>query len=283
MLKLVVAPPGASALLGLDDRHIVITDSAGAPIAYGSRGDDYSIIVPEVASFRFRPGSQDVTVHAEPVASPERVLDAYYGAALPMAVQVVLGRQPLHASAVIMPEIGALAFAGVTQSGKTTLAYGLSRRGYPMWADDILAVEAFGIHGVSTLRLPYQLNLRAPSAAYFEGMTETAVARAGADFGEWANAPLAAFCVLERRDRSRPPCPSVVRLSPTEALMALLAHAFWFEPQTSAERRRMMQDYLEIVARVPGFRVQLGSGLDALPGLLDDIEDSVAASLRAAA
>ena len=284
MLRLVVASPGAFSPRGLHDRRVVITDSADSPLAYGSRiGDGYSIIVPEVASFHFRPGSQDVAVQAEPLVAPERVLDAYYGAALPMAVQVVLERQPLHASAVVVPGIGAVAFAGVTHSGKTTLAYGLSRRGFPMWADDILAIDAFGVEGVSTIRLPYRLNLRAPSAAYFEGRPETGVARGEQDPGEWATAPLVAFCVLERRDRRPRAGSSVVRLPPTEGLMALLAQAFWFEPQTSAERRQMMRDYLEVVARVPGFRVSVGPSLDALPALLDEVEAKVAACLRPAA
>jgi hypothetical protein len=253
-----------------------MTNPDDTPYAFGSRiDDDHWVVVPKCASFYFRPDSDHVTAQPEPLVPPEHILEAYYGIALPMAVQVALGRQALHASAVVMPEGGVLAFSGITQAGKSTLAYGLSRRGYPMWADDVVAVEASATQGAWSLRLPFQLKLRAPSAAYFQVLPETDGPQPGSEHSEWARAPLAALCVLERSDSGRPSRSAVARLSPTDALMAVLSHAYWFQPQTRTYKRRMMRDYLDVVARVPVLRTRVDSTLNALPALLDEIEEKV--------
>src|SRR5688572_21051636 len=148
------------------DRHVVIADPAGTAVAYGwRRGMDHWISVPEKADFRFRPGSNVVTAHPVRGAAPEVVTDAYRGSVLPVAAQVMLGAQALHASAVMTPDGQIVAFGGRTGAGKTTIAVGLSRRGHRLWADDTVAFDV-SAHGISALRLPFQLNLREPSAAF---------------------------------------------------------------------------------------------------------------------
>lgn len=286
MLKLVA---GSSPAFPTDphDPRIIMADWRGNPVASASRidegdwifahvDDDHWVFVSGCASFHFRQGSEYVTARAEPFAPRQQILDAYYGAALPMAVQVALGSQALHASAVVVPQAGVLAFCGDSHSGKTTLAYGLSRRGYSIWADDVVAVDASRAEGVWSLRLPFLLNLRAPSATHFGALPETAAARAGEECGEWTSVRLAALYVLERRESDRPSSSRASRLSTAEALTAVLAHAYKFFPQTPADRRRMMQDYLEVAARVPVFRLYVPPGFDALAAFFDEIEETVA-------
>jgi hypothetical protein len=279
VLKLVLGLPEALPPSSAD-RRVIVSDPDGTAVAFGSRVDDeHWVSVPEGASFHFRPGSGQVSVsaHPGPLAEPEHILDAYYDAALPMAVQVVLGGQAVHASAVVAPETRVAAFCGLSHTGKTTIAYGLSRRGYPIWADDVVAFDTSSGEGVWSLRLPFRLNLRAQSAAHFEGLPEACASRADGGFPEWARVPLAVLFVLQPLDRARPALRhGARRLSPKEALLALLANAFCFQPQTPHEKRKMMQDYLEVVACVPIFRLEVRPGLDALVALLDEIEETVA-------
>ena len=234
--------------------------------------------MPNSASFRLGPMCSVVDVHPDPDSDDERVLDAYHRAALPMVVQAAREQQALHASAVVTPSRAVVAFCGSTHAGKTTLAYGLGRRGCSIWADDVLAFAAANATGVLALRLPFRLNLREQAAAHFGAVAEEA-SYLDSEWEEGTRAPLAVVFDLERVERGQPQSgPAARRLSPTEALLALLAHAFRFQPQTPDELRRMLADYLELVARVPAFRLRVPPGLDGLDGLLDEVERTVAAA-----
>ena len=261
------------------ESRAIISDPEGTPVAFGSRrGSEHWVSVPERAAFRFQAGSERVLAHPHPLAEDDAVLDAYHAAALPMAVQVALGGQALHASAVVAPALGALAFCGVSHAGKTTLAFALSRRGYPIWADDVLAFEARGADDVRAVRLPFRLNLRAQTAAHFNAAREEASSD-DREFEEWSRVPLAAVFALERVDVSEPwSRPTVRRLAPSEAVMAVLSHAFCFQPQTPQEKRSTMEDYLELVARVPVYALTTGPELGMLDALLDEVETTIAAS-----
>ena len=58
------------------------------------------------------------------------MLLAYHNVALPLVAQVALQQQVLHASAIVTPSSAVVAFYGSSHAGKTTLAYGLFRRGF---------------------------------------------------------------------------------------------------------------------------------------------------------
>jgi hypothetical protein len=96
--------------------------------------------VPRIGSFAFGPCAGDaVHVFAEPSARPESVLDTFRRMVLPLALQAQ-GEEVLHASAVRMLQ-GVVALCAVSETGKSTLAYALSRRGFPLWADDACGVS----------------------------------------------------------------------------------------------------------------------------------------------
>jgi hypothetical protein len=244
---------------------VILADLSGAPVAYGWRTDvDCWIAVPEAASFRLRPPSRTVVAFAEPHADPDDVVDAYLTTALPLALQVVLRKQALHASAVRAAD-GVVAFCGHSHSGKTTLAYAFSRRGYALWGDDVLAVDATTDVAMA-LRVPFALNLRPATTAYFGVEALPAPAPAPT----WASATLAAIMVL---DPGRNAPRSVERLTGRSTFTALLAHRYVFRPQTSAEKAQSVRDYLKIAAEVPVFRVRHRARFDDLPELLEQIEE----------
>src|SRR5437868_7089772 len=89
--------------------------------------------------------------------SAENVETDYRRAVLPMALQAH-GQEVIHASAVIT-EDGVVAFCGRSQTGKSTVAYGLHRRGYRVWADDTLVFDA-SAEFVQVIPYPHRLRIR---------------------------------------------------------------------------------------------------------------------------
>jgi hypothetical protein len=231
--------------------RVVLRDGAGEPCAYGGKvSGRYWVYVPKVGSFEFSAGDSEVRGSVYPDTSRELVLDGYYGTALPLFAQGVLGYEVLHASAVVV-DGGAVAFCAETGIGKSTIGSALSSRGFPRWADDAVAVVG-GRSPVSVF-LPFMI----------EGQTISAV-------DGWSEVPLAAVCLLERASR-----PAILRPSPSDAVAALFSHAYRFAPQPAERRRQMAQTYLDVVAEVPILLVRFPPNRDQLPTLLARIESAV--------
>src|SRR5437763_1467997 len=122
-------------------------------------GHERWMYLPGVGSYRIRPGEREIFAipHSSEVA--DLVAAGYWRSVLPMAVQLG-GREVLHASAV-QTATGVVGFCAVSMTGKSTLAYELSRRGYGLWGDDALAFKTTST-SVDALPLPFQLQLREP-------------------------------------------------------------------------------------------------------------------------
>jgi hypothetical protein len=199
-----------------------------------------------------------------------RVRAIYRRVVLPFLLQA-LGYEMLHASAV-RTERGVVAFCGDSGAGKSTLAVGLSRRGYPVWADDALLLDASA--GIRALPLPFDVRLRRDSAELFRlGWRADTTSR------DWPGieqdpVDLVAVCVL-----SRVAIPGGIEVTACRrgatALTALLAHACAFNLADLDRKRRMVAQYLAVAAQVPVFEVCVEAGLDRLPGLLDQLEARV--------
>ena len=77
----------------------------------------------------------------------------------------VQGHEVMHASAVRMSH-GLVVLCGSSHMGKSTLAYGFSRRGHPQWADDLVVFEPAG-NAATAIALPFRPSLRSASASTF--------------------------------------------------------------------------------------------------------------------
>jgi hypothetical protein len=136
-----------------------------------------------------------------------------------------------------------------------------------VWADDAVAFEVAGAD-VTAMPLAFTLRLR-PATTEFYGVG------ADAELVEAAEPEhLRAVCVLERVENTEA-WPRVERLAGAEAFPAALAHAYCFSLADEARKARMTSSYLELVERVPVFRVRLPTGLERLQPLLDEIEETV--------
>lgn len=250
-------------------------DLANAVCAYAYAGDGWwAMELPRLATFLVEDSARDtIRVFAEPGASREAIDDLYRRSVVPLFMQA-LGLEALHASAV-KGSRGVVAFCGDRGTGKSTIAYGFARRGFEQQADDTLVLRVDEA-GVSTVPVPFTPRLRPPARAFF-GRASTADARPA--LCEPGAEPLDAIFIL-RRDETRAE-PLVTRLTPSAALEALLHHAHCFEPDSPVQRRRLLQNYLDISTQIPIFTVLFAPGLDKLDRLLDTLQH--AADLRGVA
>jgi hypothetical protein len=240
----------------------------GTVIAFGGsreREREHWMRLLNVGLFVFGEEADVVTVFPEADTSRELVEDGFRRAVLPMALQV-LGRDVLHASAVL-GRCGVIAFCAVSETGKSTVAYALGRRGYRLWADDALAFR-LDEGAVTAVPLAFSLRLRRATSEFYgvdgeAGVVEPAAAER-----------LTAVCVLERSAAAGDGSP-VERLRSADAFSAVLPHAYCFSLADDARKARMTSSYLELVDRVPVFRVRVRSGLEHLQPLLDRIEEAV--------
>ena len=226
--------------------------------------------MPGCAHFRFSTKGDEVEAFPDPGVRAERITEIYHRAALPLALQTA-GYEVLHASAVSHAG-GVHVFCGASHVGKSTIAYGLSRRSFEVWADDAVAFKADAA-AITSFPLPFALRLRHDVADFFEeartekspnGKTE-ALRHRGA-----GPRTIASVSLLERGSDS-----TISRLSSAGSLPAILYHSYYFSLDDSAVRHRMTDQFLELVARVPLFRVTLRPGLRELGDFLDDLERRV--------
>jgi len=252
-------------------------DHDGEAFAYGHTANGtHWMHLPGLASFCFEEGTDRVTAIRQLPIREAHILDAYRRIVLPMALQA-RGQEVLHASAVLTSR-GVVALCAASGTGKSTTAFGLSQRGWPLWADDAVAFETLD-PGVTALPLPFGLRLLSDAAAFFEqDLTATGAdpSRNGTDRIERELVPLAALLLLVRaHDNSDEAAVRNRRLSPAEAFTSVLAHAYCFGPWDVKRKRNMMHHYLELVARVPVFEVRFQPGLNTLPAVLDRISQLI--------
>lgn len=238
----------------------------GRVAAYGGSLDESRWMrIPGLATFVF--AGESVTAYADATAGDDAVYDAYRRNVLPMALQV-LGYEVLHASAVRGPH-GVVALCAISETGKSTIAYGLSTRGHELWADDAVA---FGLsaQGAQALPLPFSLRLRDTSAAYYGVEPDSFL------LGEPEPAALATLCVLERvEDAGNASGANVERLSAAEAFSSLLTHAYCFSLEDVERKEQMLRAYMALAGAVPVFRARLEAGLEKVPEMLDTIEREI--------
>lgn len=268
LLRLVVAEPGevfsSPGEVGADRE--VWRDDDGVVFAYGNHADGaYSLAVPGVGVFRFGNDERDIRVVPEPSASRTAIDEAYRRLVLPNALQA-LGKEVLHGSAVLAPR-GVAAFCARSRTGKSTLAYALSRRGYAVWGDDAVAFEVVG-RSVHALPLPFRIQLRPASAAFFGRDTPVELPQRLANDEQ---APLSAVFLLERGATNQPEC-ELRRLPPRRAFMELLRNAYWFTLADHDRKRRMVREYLNLSDLVPIFSLRFAPGFERLDAVVAAVE-----------
>lgn len=238
-------------------------------------GREHWLHVLGIASFKLELEADAVIAISHRGAKPEAVADEFQRTVWPTMLQL-RGREVLHASAVHTPQ-GVVAFCALSETGKSTLAYALNRRNYPLFADDAVVLELTP-DSVRAHALPFQVRLRSASALHFGYSQAQLVAGRMRRRGrhEGGPLPLAAVCLLEQLPSLPDGQVAVTQtLAPTEALVSVLKHALYFSLGDRQRKRRMMQQYSSLASRIPTFRVRFCRGLELLPGILDVLERDI--------
>lgn len=249
----------------------VCHDARGGVLAYCSVANGtLRIDMPDVASFYFESDADDVRAVRHRSLSPGFILDTYEHCVLPLLLPA-LGTEVLHASGVAGMD-GVVALCGESSTGKSTIAVGLARRGYVLFADDAVAVDTAEPRPMA-IPLPFAVRLRPDSARFFGGASEGGGTATAARVST-EPAPLAMLCLLRRAQDVAAPV-AVERLDAASACEAALAHAYCFSVNDAARKRRTVQNYLTIGTRVPVYEIRFRPGLQRLSMVLDAIEELV--------
>lgn len=232
-------------------------------------GQDYCIWQPGVGGIRFPENRPQFTAFPFPGIDPDSFKYLIARSWLP-AVYQVWGRQVLHASAVASTQSGdVIAFAGATQAGKSTMAYGLAQRaGWQLVCDDTLSFSS-DESGINLHPLPNESRLRPLSAAHY-GRTEIA------EPVVWPARPLhlrAAFFLVGDSNNTLPV--TITRLKAAESYPLLLGQAFALTLKLPKHNQQLMRDYLDLTASVPVFRLAYRKSFDVMDEIFDVLEESV--------
>ena len=229
-----------------------------------------------VGTYRLDSRSGEVLVNGQHSVSTTRLTDEYYRTVLPMLWQAE-GLEALHASGIVA-DAGVIALCADSGAGKSTIACGLHRRGYALWADDAVAFDKEA--RFVTYPLPFQLYLRPEASSYFEseGSSPARSSRGQDDCAATRPRRLAAMFILEKLGADEPASHlrnSVVRirrLSAAAAFTALLNHSYCFSLHDLDRKHQMLENYLDLASQEPVYSLCFRSGLRHLPDLLDVIE-----------
>jgi hypothetical protein len=272
MLSLVIAPADGTLPHQPDPSQLDVNiwrSTEGQLCAFAqSSGEQYWLYWPGVAVFAFTANSEIVTAVPYLPIRRDLIQTTFHHSVLPLILQA-LGREGVHASAVRTPR-GVVGFCGKTYTGKSTLAYAMSKRGFSLWSDDALVWEQDG-KDFRAVRLPFRPKLR-PSALRFFGRASLAeMPDLGVESGD-QTAPLAAICVLTRKAAASDEAAiAIERMSGGNALATLLDHAHCFNPYNAERKRRMLARYLSLLASVPVFEVRFEPSLPRIFELVDTI------------
>ncbi len=285
-----LAPPGgvmplplerfAGELPSFDDgppRVALWRDARGRLVARTTTAGGYHWMEIEgVGTYRFpadapRDLRPAVAVSPAAGASSRTLEDFYLRTVLPVALQAY-GLEALHGSAVEVPGVGVVALCGRPESGKSTLAFALARRGHAHVADDAVVIDP-GPELV--LPLPTAARLREQSAEHFGAPGKRRVRVKLEGWSEAMARPLRLGAVLFLA-RGRPRV-ALRRLGAREAFDAMLAEAYAFTMSDLGRKRAMLRAYLRLASALPVFELSFPDGLEHL----DDACDAIASLARA--
>lgn len=201
-----------------------------------------------------------------PVSNADNV-SAFFRRRLQPLILQLYGYQSLHASAVLS-SAGAVAFAGLSGMGKSTLACALRDLEFTQIADDAVVVDARS-RPVEVRLLPFAPQLRGDADGLDALRDEHAPLV--------ATAPLALIVVLNQdaaADRA-----TFQRLEGPAACVALMAHAHVFDPSDGMDR--FVAEYAALANDVPVFRLTYRPDFSALPRLAQAVRDHIVATAAA--
>lgn len=230
---------------------------------------------PEEADFEIPSHAQSVSAWP---ATPDSI--ASVPRLMANAIEPMLGNHNgeifLHGSAVCLDE-SAIAFLGVSRSGKTTMAASFAKAGYSLISEDTIKLEREG----GCFRLcprPSAIRVFGDTAAYLsgddlsEGQAELKVELA--DDAGWAfaqsPAPLAQIYIL---DDAGAQVPQITPLDAQTSLASLMPHAFLLDIEDKPRLKAHFERLADLVQDVECFALDFPRRYSQLSAVRQSILD----------
>jgi len=239
----------------------------GEAIAYAFRREgQYWMHWPSFATYAIARDDAIGIAYPGTQSSSTAVRDLFYRSVLPLALQD-RGFEALHASSVLTPA-GIVAFAGPSTAGKSTLAFGLSQRGYHQWSDDALVIRV--VEGrPEAVPLPFSARLRpnAPTLARSDGEIAP---------DERVPTGIAAIFFLNPVNEIGSGHGTTVRpVGGGEAMQRLLMNAYELDPSHAERRADMLATYLDVASTVPIFELSFRHDRNTFQQFIEHVTQSI--------
>ncbi|HXW08438.1 MAG TPA: hypothetical protein VD833_24625 [Vicinamibacterales bacterium] len=231
-------------------------------------GDAYVLRFPGLAVFEIAADGTFIDCRPRHGLPPSTLRHLLLDQVLPLVLSRA-GRTALHASGVHVPGIGAVAFAGGSGRGKSTIAAALSRRRWPLIADDCVVVRHEPSRG--PIVVPAYPGLRLWRETTRRLGLNTSGSRAVAHYTRkvrvrvhpWRSRPsaLAAVFVLGPR-YARGPAARVERLPPRDGCLALARVMFVLDIADRGQLQAEFAALTSIAAQVPIYQLRVRSAGD---------------------
>jgi hypothetical protein len=239
--------------------------------------DGYAVRFVDRADFVISLAGAKVTCKPVPGVSAATVRDLYLNQVVPM-IRGQAGELVIHASAAAVNG-GALAFVASSGQGKSTLAAGFARAGWPFLSDDGIYLTR---EGAGYLANPNRASfrLRQDSEAFLAGQPipdenedDKSRVEAGSNLPFQSEPlPLRALYFLGP-DVS--PAPRLAPLSRQRALAELINHSFLLDVADRCRLKRHFDTLGELVESVPSYTLDYPRNYDLLPEVIAMVVEHV--------
>jgi hypothetical protein len=242
------------------------------------RGDRrYVLRFPDLADFDVSQSGRRIVAHLRSGVPAATLRHLFLDQVLPLALGR-MGRTPIHASAVDVPGVGVIAFAGGPGCGKSTLAAALAREGCAVLSDDCLVVairrnRVWAIPSYAGVRLwpdaASRLGYRGRAVAHYSDKVR--VGRSGLLSGD-RPARLCALFLLS------PPSSAVHAVSmsprsPGERFIGLARSTYLLDIEDRGALTRLFHQLGVLSERVPIAGLRLSKDRRRLPELARAVRD----------
>jgi hypothetical protein len=258
-------------------------------LSLAREGDCAVLRCPRAADFRVSADCRRVEIMAHPTTPAHTLRHLLLDQVLPRVV-AQRGRPVLHASAVAVAG-AAVAFAGPTGAGKSTLASWFHRQGCPLLTDDALVLETgqgdtriIGSYSGSRLwddspALEPGVSAQAGPVAHYSDKLRVPGAGGGGQ-----NLPLALLLIVTPGKPGACAHPGFTPLNGAAALMAMVENSFLLDiddPGGGSARLGLLGRVVESGLRV--FRLDYPHHPDALEAVLDLVRTFISSGVQPAA